>query len=332
MQVAIARRNNVISDTMCKEFSWTLQGEKFTTSMMLLPLSGCEMVLGIQWLSTLGNINCNFKELRMSFRYNKKIMTLRGTQKACLQWMKGSHVPLQCNSMAVCVYPSKLLQAEASKTTISLPQLAHLLKEFEDVFAVPISLPPTRSHDHKIPLKDGAQPVNLRPYRHPPIQKVTIEAMIKELLESGVIRHNQSSYSSPIIMVKKKDGTWRMCVDFMQLNKLTIKDKFPIPLIEELIDELCGSVIFSKLDLSSGYHQIRMNESDIAKTAFKTHEGHYEFLVMPFGLTNAPSTFQYLMNEVFRPYLRKFTLVFFDDILICSPTIESHMEHLRLVL
>ena len=132
-------------------------------------------------------------------------MTLRGTQKAYLQWMRGSNVPLQCYSMAVCVYPPELLQVEATNNNNSLAQLTPLLKEFEDVFAVPTSLPPTRSHDHRIPLKEGAQPVNIRPYRHPLTQKDAIEAMVKELLESGIIRHSQSSYSSPIVMVKKKD-------------------------------------------------------------------------------------------------------------------------------
>lgn len=174
------------------------------------------------------------------------------------------------------------------------------MQQYAEVFNEPMGLPPKRECDHSIPLKSNAEPPNIRPYRIPHPQRDAMEDIIKQLLDSEEIRASVSPYSSLVVMVRKKDGSWRLCVDYKQLNPMTIKNKFFMPIIEDLLDELHGATIFSKLDLRSGYHQIRMVE-DIPKTAFRTHLGHYEFTFMPFGLTNASATFQSLMNHIFRP-------------------------------
>jgi hypothetical protein len=210
-------------------------------------------------------------------------------------------------------------------------RMERLLSEHEVVFVEPRELPPPRSHNHRIILQKGYGPVNVKPYRYPFHKKTEIEEQVKDMLGRGIIRPSNSPYSSPVLLVKKKEGTWRMCVDYRELNKITVKDKFPIPVIDELLDELNGVKYFTKLDLRSGYHQVRVADEDVEKTTFRTH-GHYEFLVMPFGLTNAPSTFQSLMNKVFHNYLREFVLIFFDDILVYSSNWAQHMEHVKVML
>lgn len=209
-----------------------------------------------------------------------------------------------------------------------LSEMQQLKQRYIKVFEEPKELPPHRGvFDHLIPLTPGAGRVNIKPYRYPIKQRYIIEQLIQEMLDKGIIQNNSSPFASPVVLVGKKDGSWRLCVDYKELNNRTVKNKYPIPVIDELIDELSGETVFSKMDLRVGYHQMRVKGEDVYKTAFKMHTGHYEFLVMPFGLTIAPASFQEWMSHIFKPLLRRGVLVFFEDILVYSMSFEEHYKH-----
>lgn len=316
--VSLGTGEEVQGKGICLGVVLELQGVDIIEDFLPLPLGNSDVILGIQWLEKLGTTTINWKLQTIKFQAGKYCITLKGDPSlgrtgVSLKAMKrhlrkgGSGYLVEFNSLEG--------KGDNYKGSVEnqprVPKfLTHVLKRYQRVFNMPQGLPLVRSQEHKIVLQDRSNPVSIRPYRYPHNQKAEIERLIRDMLAAQIIQVSNSPFSSPVLLVKKKYGSWRFCVDYRALNKVTVPDKYPIPAIDELLDELYGAGIYSKLDLKSGYHQVRVRVEDIPKTAFRTHEGHYEFLVMPFGLTNAPAAFQSIMNEIFKPYLRKFVLAF----------------------
>ena len=335
-KVVVAGGGELKSEVQVPDILYQIQGETFSNKFNLIPLKGYDIILGADWIYKYSPITLDLKKRELGITKGEKVITLQdftNTGKHLLVDSSKVDKIIRKDGLGYLFQITQVAEESDVEESISIPDdIQDILQRFPTVLEKPKGLPPQRGCDHVITLKDGTVPPNLRPYRVPHHQKEAMEKIIAELIESKEIQVSNSPYSSPSVMVRKKDGSWRLCVDYRQLNAQIVKNKFPMPIIEDLLDELNGAKIFTKLDLRSGYHQIRMSRPDIPKTAFRTHLGHYEYQVMPLGLTNAPATFQSLMNHVLAPFFRKSVLVFFDDILIYSKDREEHKEHIRLVL
>ncbi|KAG8480712.1 hypothetical protein CXB51_025402 [Gossypium anomalum] len=315
---------------VCKKCPLATRGSYFPADLMLLPFDEFDVILGMDWL-TVHNAVVNCKRKTINLRYaNNEIIRVKSTDKNGLppiisSMLAQKYVKKGCEAYLAYVLDSK----ELEKKLESVPVVC----EYSHVFPEELpGLPPVREVEFGIELVPGTTPISMAPYRMAPTELKELKTQLKELTDRGFARPSFSPWGAPVLFVKKKDGTLRMCIDYRQLNKVTIKNKYPLPRIDDLFDQLKGASVFSKIDLRSGYYQLRVRDSDIPKTAFRTRYGHYEFLVMPFGLTNAPAVFMDLMNRIFRQYLDQFVVVFIDDILIYSRDEIEHAEHLRVVL
>eukprot|EP00253_Pinus_taeda_P017231 PITA_17231 len=312
--------------------SFTIADQPITADLNILPLGSYDILIGMDWLEKHWSlVDCKTKVIyyRDQQGNSKEMQGIRRPVQVR---------PITANQLVKCVrkgcqvYAIQVGYVNSKDKSASLNNIP-VIQEFTDVFPEEIpGLPPRRNIDFTIELVPGAAPVSRAPYRMSVPELTELKMQLQELLDKNYIRPSVSPWGAPVLFVRKKDGTLRMCIDYRQLNKLTIKNKYPLPRIDELFDQVKGTTVFSKIDLRSGYHNIRIKDEDIAKTAFRTRYGHYEFVVFPFGLTNAPATFMCLMNGIFHPYLDQFVLIFIDDILIYSRTIEEHHEHLRIVL
>jgi hypothetical protein len=280
----------------------------FPTHLIAISLEGMDAILGMDWMTQ-----------------HKVVLDISGRVVAINSPTVGHttlYLPFKYG-VDPCAYVTIISHLD------EIPVVCEYLDVFPDELP---SMPPDRDVEFVIELQPGTTPISKRPYHMPPKELAELKKQLQELLDNGYIRPSSSPWGCPALFVKKKDGSLRLCVDYRPLNAMTIKNKYPLPRIDVLFDQLAGTKVFSKIDLHSGYHQIKIRPCDIPKNAFSTRSGLYEFLVMSFGLTNAPAYFMYLMNSVFMTELDKFVVVFIDDILIYSKNEKEHAKHFQIVL
>ncbi|MCO5573570.1 hypothetical protein L7F22_027342 [Adiantum nelumboides] len=309
-----------------------VQGYVDQEEFYISPLSTEDVILGAPWFHRLAVV-LEYPTRTISFKFRNRDISIHTEDRGSTIPIV-SHANLQ-KSMKSNLFAYMIFAQESKQHELSIEQKdqQEFLNSFKDCFAdeIPNDLPPSRGEDdHKIELITGSSPLNRPPYRVSYAQQEEILMQVNELLEKGLVRPSSSPFCSPVLLVQKKDGSYRMCIDYRALNKQTIKNRFPMPRIEDIFDRLQGSTYYSRIDLKSGYHQIRIVPEDIHKTAFRTQFELYKYVVMPFGLTNAPATFNRLMEKIFRKH-SAYTGVFFDDIIVHSQTLEEHKKHLQSV-
>ncbi|GJW19111.1 putative reverse transcriptase domain-containing protein [Tanacetum coccineum] len=309
----------------------------FNINLMPVELGSFDVIIGMDWLSKYhAVIDCAEKIVRIPWGnetlivHGDKSNQGNGTRLNIISCTKTHKYLWNGHNVFLAYVTTKETEDKSGEKRL---EDVPIVRDFPEVFPEDLpGLPPTRQVEFQIDLMPGAAPVARAPYRLAPSKMKELSKQLQELSDKGFIRPSSSPWGAPVLFVKKKDGSFRMCIDYQELNKLTVKNRYPLLRIDDLFDQLQGSSVYSKIDLRSGYHQLRVREEDIPKTAFRTRYGHYEFQVMPFGLTNAPAVFMDLMNRVCKPYLDKFVIVFIDDILIYSKNKKEHEEHLKAIL
>ncbi|GAU32901.1 hypothetical protein TSUD_393220 [Trifolium subterraneum] len=318
MNIETPVSGSIITRLVCRNCHVSVFGRHFGMDLVCIPLSGIDVIFGMNWL-VFNQVHINCCEKTVIFPKSEGSLSL----------MNGEELKESLNDHGELFMVFGSLKLEGGIKLEELP----VVREFSDVFPEDISdLPPEREVEFGINLVPGTSPISMAPYRMSASELNELKKQLEELLEKKFIRPSVSPWGALVLLVKKKEGSMRLCIDYRQLNKVTIKNKYPLPRIDDLMNQLVEACVFSKIDLRSGYHQIRVKTEDIPKTAFRTRYGHYEYIVMPFGVTNAPGVFMEYMNMIFHSFLDKFVVVFIDDILVYSKSEEEHKEHLRIVL